>query len=69
MADKPTETASLLVQTPEVTRGSLQEFLNGNTEVRVQRGVNFTCVAQLAVLNLLSIWWRERQQSFQRLIS
>lgn len=60
MADKPAKTASLLVPTSEETRGSLQGFLNGNTEVHAERGVNFTRVVQFAALNLLSICWREK---------
>lgn len=36
MADKPAKTASLFVPTSEETRGSRQEFLNGNTEVHAK---------------------------------
>lgn len=60
MASKAAKTASLLVPSSEESRGSLQEFLNGNTAVHAERGVNFTRVVQLAALNLLSICWREK---------
>lgn len=65
MADKQAKTAVQLVPTSEETCGSLQELLNGNTEVHAKRGVNFTRV-QLAALNLLSICWRKKGSSYFR---